>query len=406
MAQSRHTRSTRFALMLACAAVALAATIAPAAEKVPWGVYRGPAHNGISGETGWFDASAGVKTVWTKRIGIGFGSITVANGRVYSMGQLTKGKDTVSCFNAKTGEKEWAFSYACPLQAKLHEGGPHSTPTVDGDRVYTVSQQGHVFCLDAAKGTKIWGVKLQSKMPTWGFSGSALVVGDNIILNAHSAGIALNKTTGKVVWKSEPGPGGYATPVPYTSGGKTNVVLFASKRVLAVNAADGKMLWEHPWKNKYDVNAGDPIVMGAGERVFISCGYGKGCTLLDTSGTSPKELWTNLNMCNKHTCSILYKGAIYGFNETALTCLDVKSGKKNWVKGGFGRGSLALADGKLIVLSDSGKLIIAEATAAEFKELASGSILRGKCWSAPVLAGGKIYARSAAGSLVCVSVGK
>jgi len=406
MASSRHPRRMRYALMSACLAVALAAVPAPAADKAPWPVYRGPAHNGISSETGWFDASAGIKTVWSKRIGIGFSSIVVANGRVYSMGQLIKGKDTVSCFDAKTGDKVWAFSYACKLLDKLHEGGPHATPTVDGNRVYTVSQEGHVFCLDAEKGTRIWAFTLSAEMPKWGFSGSALVVGDNIILNAHSAGIALNKTTGKIVWASDPGRGGYATPVPYTSGGKTNVVLFSSKRILAVSAADGKRLWEYPWKNKYDVNAGDPIVMDAGRKVFMSCGYGKGCALLDTSGASPKALWINLNMCNKHTCSILYGQAIYGFNEKALTCQDLATGKKKWIKGGLGRGSLTLADGKLIVLSDSGTLVIAEASADGFKELASGSILRGKCWTAPVLACGKIYARNTAGTLVCVSVGK
>ena len=406
MTQSRHSRPARFAFISVCLVLALGAMFASAADKAPWPVYRGANHNGISSETGWFDPAAGVKTVWSKRIGTGFSSITVSGGRVYSMGQLTKGKDTVSCFDAKTGEKVWAYSYACPLNPKLHEGGPSSTPTVDGDRLYTVSKVGHVFCLDAAKGTRIWGVKLLSKMPTWGFSGSAIVVGDKLILNAHSAGIALDKATGKVAWKSAPGAGGYASPVPYTSGGKTNVVLFSMASVMAVKADDGTRVWQHPWKTKYNINAADPIVIGSGEKVFISSGYGHGCTLLDISSGTPKELWMNTNMRNKHTCSILYNGAIFGSDETTLTCLDIKTGKKNWTQKGLGRGSLTLADGKLIVLSDSGKLVIAEASASGFKELASGSILKGKCWTAPVLAGGKIYARSAAGTLVCVTVGK
>lgn len=406
MTSSRHGALALSVFVAACITLACFAAAGSGADQGSWPAYRGPAHNGISSETGWFDPAAGVKTVWTKRIGIGFGAIAVADGRAYAMGQLNKGTDTVSCFDAKTGEKVWAYNYACPLMPKLHEGGPHATPTVDGDRVYTVSQQGHVFCLDAAKGTKIWGYKLTSKMPTWGFSGSPLIVGDLVILNAHSEGIAFNKTTGKVVWKSDPGAGGYATPVPYTDGGKTNVVLFSFRTVMAISAESGKKLWEHPWRTKYNINAGDPIIIDDGKKVFISSGYGKGCSLLDTSGATPGTLWVNTNMKNKHTSSILYKGAIYGSDETTLTCLDLNTGEKKWTHKGLGRGSLTLADGKLVILSDKGKLVIAEASPDGFKELASGEILRGKCWTGPVLAGGKIYARSAAGTLVCVTVGK
>ena len=170
----------------------------------------------------------------------------------------------------------------------MYEGGPNATPTVVDGRVYTVSKEGHVFCLDAAKGEKIWGVKLTQTAPRWGFSGSALIVGDKVLLNAGAAGVALNKADGKVLWQSTVDGAGYATPVPYKTG---QVLIFAATRVVAVTVADGKELWSHAWDTKYGVNAADPIVLDGGKRVFIASGYGKGCTMLDTSGTKPREIY-------------------------------------------------------------------------------------------------------------------
>ena len=131
--------------------------------------------------------------------------------------------------------------------------------------------------------------------------------------------------------------------------------------------------------------------------------------MLDTSGSAPRALWTNTSMKNKHTCSVLHNGAIFGFDEKTLACLDAKTGKTLWTDKSLGRGTVALADGKLIVLGERGQLVIAEASPAGYKKLGGGQILRGKCWTVPVLSGGHIYARNAtktSGTLVCVSVGK
>jgi hypothetical protein len=141
--------------------------------------------------------------------------------------------------------------------------------------------------------------------------------------------------------------------------------------------------------------------------IFISSGYGHGCALLDISGDSLNKVWENRNMKNKHCCSVLYKGAIYGFDETKLACIGLEKGDTKWSEG-LGRGTVAMADGKLIVLPERGELIIAEASTAGFKKLSFGRILRNKCWTVPVLANGKIYARDAGkkgvGDLVCVTV--
>ncbi|MCP4374829.1 MAG: PQQ-binding-like beta-propeller repeat protein [bacterium] len=374
-------------------------------EAADWTMYRGPNHTGISGETGWYDASAGVKILWKQKIGIGFGSIAVSGGRAYAMGNKS-GKDTVFCFDAKTGRKVWAYSYPARLVPKLYEGGPGGTPTVDGKYVYTLSKHGDLYCLSADGGSVKWKVKIKTKMPGWGFAGSPLVVGDLLILNTGSAGAAYNKKTGRKVWSSGAGASGYATPVPIKRNGKPHVIIFTRQSVVIVAVANGKKVWEAPWKTKYDVNAADPII--AGKNLFISSGYNAGCCLLPMGKANPKPIWKNKNMRNKMSGCVLLDGHVYGFDETKLTCLDLKTGKKKWSEGSLGRGTVMMADGKLILLSERGKLVIASASPDGYKELSSGVILKAgtRCWSMPALCDGLIYARNAAGDMVCVKVKK
>jgi len=393
----------RIVISLACLAVAgvFAGPAAAPADGADWPIYRGPDHNGISTEAGWLASGGTLKVAWTRQVGTGCSSVTVVGRRLYAMGNAT-GKDTVFCFDAVTGKEQWTYSYAAPLDPKLYEGGPSATPTVAGGKVYTLSKRGLVFCFDAESGKKVWGVQLKATPPRWGFAGSPLVLGERVILNAGRAGTALDAATGKVLWDSGTGPGGYSTPVPYTVGGKTLLALFSAASVLAVNAADGKGVWEHPWKTRYLVNSADPIVTDGGKKVFVSSGYNYGCALLDVSGATPKELWRNRNMRNHHTCSVAHNGVVYGFDESDLRCMDLATGRKKWSQGGLGKGTLMLADGKLIILAERGKLVVADASPTGFKEVTSVQAVTGKCWSVPVLANGRIYAKSKKGALACI----
>jgi outer membrane protein assembly factor BamB len=384
--------------------VVAAAGALASAGAADWPIYRGPTCDGISAETGWVTPQAELKVAWTVELGKGCSAMSVVGDRVYTMGN-DGSKDTVYCLDAATGKEVWKFTYECPLAPQMYEGGPNATPTVDGGKVYTCSKKGQVYCFDAAKGDMVWQAQLKAKAPTWGYSGSILPVGEMVILNAGPAGTALNKADGKVVWESGDAAGGYSTPVPVKKGDATLVVLFSAKTTVAVAAADGKKAWEFPWVTSYDVNAADPVVIDGGAKVFVSSGYNKGCALMDVSGEAPKELWSNKKMRNKHTNSVFFKGAFYGFDESTATCLDAATGEAKWTQNGFGEGSLMLADGKLIILAQSGKLIIADAAPDAFKEVASGQAVKGPCWTMPVLAGGKIYCRSKPGSLSCSSFG-
>jgi len=386
---------------------ALIGSVPSRVSALDWYRWRGPDANGISKETGWSAAwpSDGPKQLWKANVGTGFSSVSVSNGRVYTVGNKDK-QDTVYCFDADSGAVLWKHPYAAPLDSKYYEGGPSATPTVDGDRVYTLSKRGQVFCFDAATGKAAWSKdlvkELGARIPTWGFAGSPLVEGNLVIVNLGSAGTALDKATGKVVWTSGKEEAGYSTPVPFSSGGERCVALFLAESVAAVRIKDGKEVWRHTWKTSHAVNAADPIIDG--NNVFISSGYNRGAALLKINAERPTVAWENKNMRNHFNSCVLISGHLYGFDEDDLKCIELPTGRVRWTERSLGKGSLMAADGKLIVLGEKGQLAVAEATPASFKPLSRAQVLGGLCWSTPVLSRGRIYCRNARGDLVCVDV--
>lgn len=402
--------------VLASAVVLYATETAPVPKSSDWPHWRGPNYDGISTETGvrldW--PAAGPKVAWRAKVGVGFSSFAVADGKAYTTGNVGRKTDVVWCFDAVTGKQLWKHSYAHPLDPKYYEGGTSATPTVDGKRVYTFSKRGHLFCLNAESGAVIWKHDVQAEfgaeMPTWGFAGSAVILGDRVIVNAGTHGMAFDKTTGKVLWNSGTGPAGYATPVPYLAGDVQCVLMFGFDKLYSVNVADGKMLWEFPWKTRNDVNAADPII--SGDRVFISSGYGKGCAVVSIASNSPKLVWRNKKMKNQFSSCVLYGGYLYGFDEKTLRCLDFATGEEKWRYKGLGKGSLMAvrsagdkdAEGRLILLSDKGRLVIAVPSEKKFDRRAEAKILDGLCWSVPVLSNGRLYVRNAEGDAVCLDL--
>ena len=160
-----------------------------------WPNWMGPNFDGISHETGWSSTwpANGLHVVWSRQIGVGFSSISIADGRLFTMGHVN-GKEIVWCLNANTGEEIWNHQYPCRLNDNLHEGGPGATPTVDGEHVYTLGKEGQLYCLDIATGKVIWEVMLQKDLevgnPDWGFSSSAVISGNQQILEGGRVGAA------------------------------------------------------------------------------------------------------------------------------------------------------------------------------------------------------------------------
>jgi outer membrane protein assembly factor BamB len=398
----QETGSGRSITLLAAALVIGGVTVT-AAGAADWPQWRGPARVGISGEKAWLSSwgGNGPRQVWSADVGEGYSTVVVKAGRVFTMGN-TGGKDVLSCLDAATGRKVWNFSYASPAG---DYGGPRSTPTVDGNVVYSMSREAVAHCVNAANGKVIWSRDLRKETggetPRWGFAGSPLVHGGRIYYNVGGAGIALDGG-GRVVWKSRGGTAGYSSPVTYGKGAQQSILLFTGPGLVAVSPQNGKKLWEFPWNTSYDVNAADPIVFG--EHVFISSNYGRGGALLKVAGNRPSVIWQNRNMRNHFNTCVLLGGHFYGNDENTLKCIDAATGVERWRSRGRGKGGLIAANGKLIVMTERGELLVAQANPAGYTELARARVLDGTCWTSPTLANGMIYCRNHEGKLVCLDV--
>ena len=399
----------RFAVVIS---VALAA--ASPARADDWPTWRGPSRNGISAETGWTPWGAGgPKVAWRAEVGVGFSSFVVAKSRVFTVGYADDA-DTVVCLDAESGKAVWKHTYPSELGDKFFEGGTTGTPTVDGDRVYTLSRWGDAFCLDAATGKVVWSTNVQKQhgmpVPGWGFGGAPLVYENVLVLNAGEAGMGLDKATGKVLWQSAKKDAGYSTPLPARFGPEPLAVLGSGQSYVAVNPLTGKEAWRVRWVTQYGVNAADPIVDG--DRLFLSSGYGKGAALFKVAPPQPpQELWKSKVLRTQMNAAVLFDGHLYGTDgdttgRAALKCVELNTGAEKWAEPGFGTGTVTLADGKLIALSAGGELSVAPATPEGFKPAARAQVLGGKCWTVPVLSDGRIYCRNWKGQIVCVDVRK
>lgn len=394
---------------VACVAASAMCSSAHAAD---WPHWRGPQRNGVSSEKNWHDTwpKDGPTIAWKAKVGLGHSSFAVADGRAFTLGHAD-GQDTVWAFNVADGKVLWKHSYAAELGDKYYEGGTTGTPTISGDRVFTLSRWGDLFCFEAATGKIVWSKNVQKEtgapIPDWGFTGAPLVHENLLVLNVGDAGLALDKGTGKIVWESADKNAGYSTPLPVQRDGQWLAWLGNANAYVAVNLRDGKEVQRIRWVTQYGVNASDPIIEG--DKIFLSTGYGKGGALFKLGGGEPEQLWRTKKLRTQLNPAVLFNGHLYGTDgdtteKAALKCLDFATGEEKWSQPDFGSGASIVADGKLVALSGTGELIVAPATPEGFKPTARVQVLGGKCWTAPVLANGRIFCRNGRGDVVVVDV--
>ncbi len=377
-----------------------------------WYRFRGPRLDGVSSETAWTDdwPDGGPKIAWTASVGTGFSSVSVSAGRLYTIGNEGN-VDTVYCLDAANGTEIWKHSYSSPTDPNEFEGGPTSTPTVDGDQVYTLGRRGDLFCLDKASGEVRWSLNVADKagvrVPAWGFAGSPLVCDERLIVNVGDAGMGVDKQTGELVWASADKDAGYSSPVPMPGSDPRRVVIGSARSYVCVDVESGLERWRQKWLTTFGCNAADAIV--SGDNVFLSSGYNRGSALLRILGDEPTIVWKNKEMQNQISSSLLIDGCLYGIHGDVasgaqLRCIEWASGEVKWTSDTVAPGGLTAAGDRLIILGDSGELVVAPASPAGFEVTSRYSVLDGKCWTTPVLSGGRIYCRAADGTLVCVDV--
>ncbi len=390
--------------------------LANLAQAEDWPNWRGLRHDGISREA--VPKADFSKIAWRAKIGVGFSSMAVADGRVFALGSTGKrrgNQETFTCLNAATGKKIWSDTYPAALVDNLHEGGPCASPTVDGKRVYGFSKSGRLACYNGADGEKHWTVDLMAKAglpkpPEWGFAGSPLILGNMVIVEATFT-CALDKTTGKEIWRSQKYKPAYGSPIAFQFKNKIYLATLKTDGLVILDAQTGKTVAFHDWRTSFRTNSTTPIVIG--NKIFISTGYQRGCALFEFTGNGLKQIYTNKNLSNHMNNSVVLGDFVYGFDGNThgrvpkqIVCMRLADGVVQWRKDGYLCGSLMAVQNQLLILGEKGKLALGPASPKGFTPTAEAQILQGRCWTVPVLSNGRIYARNAAGTLVCVDARK
>ena len=370
-----------------------------------WTNFRGPRRDGKydqSVSTSW--PSGGLPMLWKQPVGIGFASFVIADGKAYTIEQRRQ-QEVVAAYDLASGRELWKQAWTAEYNDSNGDG-PRSTPTWDQGRLYALGATGELRCLDANTGAVIWGKNILSENQAsnlqWAQAASPLIVDDKVIVlpggGSGKSVVAYNKMTGAPMWKALDDRQAYVSPMFVEMGGRRQIVVVSSARVVGLTPENGSLLWSYPWATDMGINVSQPIVVDK-NRFFISSGYGKGAALVELKPNgntfAPTTIWENTNMKNKFNSSVLHNGYVYGLDEGILVCLDVNTGERKWKEGRFGYGQVILASGHLIVTQgETGEIALIKATPDKYTEVARFAALQGRTWNYPAIADGRLLVRN------------
>jgi outer membrane protein assembly factor BamB len=398
----------RISGLAAIVGVVIVATGSLRAQSFDWPQWGGPDRNGVSKETGLLKQwpRSGPSLTWsTAMLGAGYGSVAVAGDRVFVQGMRNR-QSVVTTLARANGAMGWVRIIG-PAVDNDRGPGPRGTPSIDGDRLYALTENGDLACLRAADGTVVWQRNILKEFGGhnigWLISESPLVDGNMVIVTPGGRGagmVALDKMTGKTVWTSKDlsDEAGYASPVVADVQGVRTVMTLTSDAAVGVRASDGKLMWRYTPVANNTANITTPVY--ADNKVFFSSAYGTGGALLGLRATGQEvkaqEIYFTREMQNHHGGVVLVNGYLYGFNNSILTCLEFATGKAMWKDRSVGKGAIAYADGNLYILSEDNVVGLVEATSAGYREKGRFSIAdQGlPSWSHPVVSGGRLYLRN------------
>lgn len=379
-----------------------------------WPQWRGPDRMNVSAEsnlmTSW--PEEGPPRVWVfDNAGLGYSGFSVVGDSLFTMG-ARDGRELLICVNVTDGTERWSAEVG-DVYDNDWGNGPRSTPTVDGDHVYTLGARGDLICAQVADGQVVWTAKMEDlggSIPGWGYSESVLVDGDLVICTPGGESgtlAALNKLTGEVVWRSADWTDGaqYSSPIVVTHAGVRQFIQLTKESLAGVRADNGEVLWKTEWPGSVAVI---PTPVYHDGYVYATAGYGVGCNLykLDDNqqvtevyGEEVKKVMKN------HVGGVLYfEGNIYGYSDSSgWVCQDFLTGEQKWrERNALGKGTLTCADSLLYCLSeDEGVVALVKPSPEAWTELARFTLEpqtdlrkpKGRIWVPPVIANGKLYLR-------------
>jgi len=417
------------------------AAFAGSPESFDWPQWQGPDRNVMSKERGLLKEwpKDGPALAWKiKELGGGYGAPSIAAGRIFGMSY--RGNDEVVWALSETdGKSLWATRLGATISQRMPQGkeGPGCTPTVDDELLYVLGMGGDLACLQVRDGKIIWQRNLtrdfDGRAPNWSYRESPLIDGDKVICTPggqEATLAALEKLTGKTIWKSQvpdgagggPGRGrggsgrggggsraAYASAIAVDFDGQRQYVQLTAKALVGVAASDGKFLWRYDRPaNGMGINCSTPIHHDG--LVFAASAYGAGgglvkLTKVANGGVKAEEVYSTEEMQNHHGGMILLDGCLYGANGGNeggyLVCLDFKTGKVLWNEGDSGKrrapkGSVTLADGRLYYRTEKGTMLLVEPNPKEYLErgrFEQPDRTSQQAWPHPVIANGRLYLR-------------
>ena len=401
-----HTADRRRGAVLSLVTLGLAGlTMASASAFDDWPQWRGAKRDGVSAERGLLKdwPSGGPPVAWRATgAGTGFSSFSAAHGRLYTLGARGD-TEYLMAYDAATGKKVWEIAHGRRFGNDMGDG-PRSTPTVDGDRLYTFGASGDMSAVDSATGKVFWKANLLEKLGgsniRWGLSESPLVLSDRILVapgGRSAAIVALNKGDGSVIWKSLTDEPGYSSAVLHEAGGVREAIYFTAERALGIDVQSGKLLWSYDQVANRTANIATPIVRG--NFVFLSSAYSTGAALLELTpsakGVSARQVYFTRDMRNHHATSLLIGDYLYGFSDSILLAMKFDTGQVAWRDRSVGKGSMVFADDRMYLYSEQGVVGLAEASPTGYKEHGRFQIRTGGAptWSHPIVSNGRLFIR-------------
>jgi outer membrane protein assembly factor BamB len=396
------TPEERFLAQASDQPMAHPSALATVASDAKWSGFRGSNRDGIIRgvqiKTDW-SASPPIE-MWRRPVGPGWSSFAVHGDLLYTQEQRGD-NEVVSCYKVTTGEPVWIHRDDTRFWESNAGAGPRGTPTLSEGYIYALGATGILNVLDVRNGTVLWSRNAASdtdtKVPTWGFSSSPLVMDDVVIVAVAGTLIAYDLSTGEPRWIKPAGGDCYSSPHLLHIDGVTQILLQNEAGASSVTATDGTLLWEHSWSGHPIVQ---PVLIEEGD-ILISVDERTAIRRIVVTngpdGWTVEERWTSSRLKPYFNDSVFHNSYAFGFDGPRLACIDIEDGTRKWKGGRYGRGQIVLLADQdlLLVLSEKGELALVKATSDQFTELTRFPAIKGKTWNHPVLVGNVLLVRNA-----------